>query len=227
MEMSLTPAYTMPLPAWLAPQNHAALVALLRRYYAGRLDDKNLGPGFLGAYFDEWADRAPGDAVREPDIIGAADLYAMEYLSVSIPSAAGVEFLHRQSGELSGLLAQIPTEVDLWDMDEELYARVSQLQSKLREPAGVAYVKSAKIIAKKRPRLTCVFDSNVKRAFGIRAGSYLLPLARMLQENPEVVELLGQLRTNAGLPQSISDTRVLDVLAWMIGREGLSGVDAA
>ncbi|WJZ18462.1 hypothetical protein CGUA_09535 [Corynebacterium guangdongense] len=170
----------MPLPAWLTPQNHDALVTLMRRYYAGRLDYENLGPGFLGAYFDEWSDRAPGDAVREPDIIGAADLYAMEYLSVRIPSAAGVEFLHRQSGELSRLLVQIPTEVDLWDMDEELYAGVSQLQRKLREPAGVAYVKSAKIIARKRPRLTCVFDSNVKRAFGIRAGSYLMPLARMI-----------------------------------------------
>lgn len=214
----------MPRPGWLSADNHDALVELVRRYYAGRLGGDAPGTGFRGAYFDEWSGRSPGDAVREPDRITEADLYAMEYLSVRVPASAGVEYIHRQAGELSRSLAQIPTNVDLRDMDGRLLDAVSELDNKLREPRGVSYVKAAKILAKKRPLITCVFDVNVKKAFGIGVGSYLMPLARMLQENPDAVEQLTQLRLDAGLPCSISETRVLDVIAWMIGNEGLFGV---
>ena len=66
------------------------------------------------------------------------------------------------------------------------------------------------------PRPTRVFDSNVKQAFGAGAGLRFAPLVRMLQQNPEVVELPMRLRHDAGLHRAISEARVLDVNAWMI-----------
>lgn len=210
----------MKIPEIISGRSHRAVVHL-RKYYSDRLQ---LSPGddhrlYTGAYFDRWPTDGPDPA---PDAFNAEDLVAVGYLSVPIHPEAALEILRLRSGRLSDLLRRIPVDVDLGDVPEGVISPgwpALQLEKELRDLRGIGAVRATKLIARKRPRLYPIYDSVVASQVGT-GNRILQPLHTALRSVGGFVGNLRELREAAGLPDTISDIRVFDVITWMEGKSG-------
>ncbi|RSZ62744.1 hypothetical protein EAH68_09245 [Corynebacterium hylobatis] len=192
----------------------------LRTYYSDRLE---LQEGekpvlYTGAYFDRW----PGDGPDpSPDEFTAEDLIAVGYLSVPIHPSAALEILRTRAKRFSQLLATIPTDADLVDIPDGVIHEewpAWRLERGLRELKGIGAVRASKLIARKRPRLYPIYDSVVTSELNTN-GKILEPLHRELRSEDSLGESLRYLREEAGLPGTISDIRIFDVITWMEGKQ--------
>jgi hypothetical protein len=80
---------------------------------------------------------------------------------------------------------------------------------------------ASKIMARKRPHLIPIYDSVVGPLMGLKDSRGQWDLwHEVLTSNTDLPERLKALRTSAGLPDRISELRVMDVVLWMYGSTG-------
>jgi hypothetical protein len=188
----------------------------LRRYFG--IDLPPGGVAFTGSRFEHLA--GGGDRPEAADRITAEDLVAVQSLSVTVPATVALDLLEGPLGaRLSGLLSDIPRDIDMVDADADVVADDSpadQTWHLLRDQPDVGWVIAGKLLARKRPRLLPVYDKVVRCALGRPRPSFWLALRAELRADDRALhrELLA-LRQVAGVPETVSALRVCDVAVWM------------
>jgi hypothetical protein len=185
---------------------------LLKAYFA------ETGTTYTGRRFDRLG--GGGDRGDIRDVITATDLVAVEMPGVQVPPEVSINILEGPLGrELSDLLKQVPTSVDLGEgraaeeVEDDSPANLAW--RRLKEQKGVGAVIAGKILARKRPRLLPVWDQVLWCQFG-RPEAVWKQLQNALSADDGILRKeLGGLRDRAALPAEISLIRVLDVVLWM------------
>jgi hypothetical protein len=202
-------------PKALTDENHSEAVRELRKYFGREPDEA----AFTGASFERLGGGGDRDEVR--DVITAEDLVAVSMLSINIPARAALQILGPESREISDLLSQVPTDLDLVDVDSEQINKswpAWQLWSLLMGVRGVGWVTANKLVARKRPNLLPVYDSVVSKQVGA-TKTFWHDLNHDLRADDKARhESLLLIRDQAGLDSDISALRVFDIVTWMIGR---------
>jgi Family of unknown function (DUF6308) len=114
--------------------------------------------GFTGRWFEDFA------AISDPNRFEAADILAIEALSVAVPTNAAAALLITDSEQYNSLLRQIPRERDLWmvrRLDVNVGSPAEELHQALRKLRGIDWVVAGKLLAAKRPRLLPILDNEV------------------------------------------------------------------
>ena len=201
------------LPQALADPGDSA-AALLRRYYGPAFDE---GGSFTGAAWDSWD--STGTRSADVDRFTADDLVAVSLLSVDVPARAAHALLVSQVAAFSALLLQVGPDRDLVEEADELTPSWPgwQLESAIRALPGLGRTTTSKLLARKRPRLFPIWDSVIGKVTDTDGQPFWEPLRRALRDQQLHQRLLA-LRTNAGVPSSVSALRVFDVVCWMEGK---------
>ena len=187
-------------------------VPQVRKYYS------ESGVLYSGRKFETL--RGGGDRKEVANEITADDLVAVSLLSVNIPGEAAIQILESQRDVLIGHLKKIPTDVALWDADDQMVddhlSEAAKAWGVLKGIKDVGWVTANKLLARKRPHLLPVYDRVVKAALQPKSKDFWIPLRNSLQENDgKALERLELIRDRAGYGQEIPLLRVLDVAVWM------------
>jgi len=203
---------TFQLPEALHTPDDEKAVGLLRRYFG----EPYLSPGCAeGAYFDTWTPDT------DPFRFTADDLIAIKFLSVDVPTTAVRELLRDRADEFTKLLVELGPDRDLayehGPLDDEWPG--CRLMLELRKIRGVGRTIASKLLARKRPRLLPIWDS-VVGAVTETTSEQWEPLRTALCENEHALHhWLLRLRDQLNLPKKVSALRILDVIAWLEGKD--------
>lgn len=216
----------MRIPVALEEPIHAEGMAVkyLKNYYAARqkpgaeeyptfFKDQNYS-WYTGAFFDRWPEEGPDP---HPDRFTADDLVSVGFLSVPIDQHAAVQMLHFQAEKFCRMLGEIDTDLDLADVEgSEIHKNwpAWRLEIELRKLPNIGPVRASKLIARKRPRLYPIYDTEVSTLTGTWP-EFLKPFHKELQTNNFLRTRLKEAKSLAELPDTISEIRVFDVIAWM------------
>jgi hypothetical protein len=165
-------------------------------------------PAFAGMTFSNLG-RNP------PDEITSDDLLAVTLLDITWRPHVVRCLLGSQHQELSGLLAPIPADVDLWDADDQASKHIDVLWDALVGIDGVGTASATKLLARKRPRLCPISDSVVIKAIGVPHRTW--DVLRCLLEDPAARAQVDALRPAAAAEASL--LRILDVILWITHSE--------
>ncbi|MGW6008521.1 DUF6308 family protein [Streptomyces sp. NPDC055210] len=216
----LSPSLAERLRAYLADPRASTD---LRRYYG--IGQSPGAAAFSGSRFEHLA--GGGDLPETADVMTAADLIAVQTLSVTVPAGAALNLLEGDTGrQLSEHLRAIPADVDMAECGEaDLNAGspADRAWRLLKAQHSIGWVTAGKLLARKRPRLLPVYDNVVRCAIG-RPDAYWPALRAALRADDRLLhrDLLA-LRDAAGLPRSVSALRVCDVVVWMGHRDDHKG----
>jgi len=202
------------LPEALDGTDHGKAVTALRTYFGL---DAGLTP-YTGAFFERLG--GGGDRGEIRDVITAEDLVAVSMLSVDVPARAALRILGTDSRRISDLLREIPTALDLVDVDPELINDSWpgwQLWDLLHGMYGVGPVTAGKLVARKRPRLLPVYDSVVRERVGAPEIFWQALNAELRSKNRALHQELLLIRDEAAIGDDISALRVFDIVTWMPG----------
>lgn len=213
------------LPPSLLDASDDRAVALLAAYYQP-LSGKS--GGFTGGQFDAFD--PSGTRAASTNTITVDDLVAVSLLSVPIPGRAAMQMLTLQRRRFETLLEDIGPDRDLateTSVAEPDFRPAWDLWRALGALPGIGPTRVSKLMARKRPRLIPIFDSVIDETVLGGRGVLWAPMHTALRENDYALHRrLLQIRTHAGLDESISAVRVFDVLAWMEGSGNASEVRA-
>ncbi|MER7762885.1 DUF6308 family protein [Streptomyces sp. NPDC097619] len=178
------------------------------------------GPCYSGGRFERLG--GGGDREEIADRFTAEDLIAVQTLSVKVPAKVALGLLEGDlGGELSKLLALIPSDLDMVDAaasDLAVGSAADRAWRRLCGEHGVAWVIAGKLLARKRPRLIPVYDRVVRCALG-RPHAFWPTLHGALRADGGALHRhLLELRREAGVPEGVSALRVCDVAVWMAHR---------
>jgi hypothetical protein len=204
------------VPALLHLDDDERALAALRRYYDPPFGAPN---AFTGAAFDSWD--STGTRAENANRFTADDLVAVTFLSVEVSPKAAHALLKSRASEFSNLLEAVGPDRDLANETGRLADDGPEwaLQAALRELRGVGPTTASKLFARKRPRLRPIYDS-VVAAVTNAVEKQWEPMRLALRENDLALHRrLLRLRSEAGLPESVSPLRVLDVIAWLEGKD--------
>jgi len=180
---------------------------------------------FSGGMFERLG--GGGDRPDVKNVFTADDLVAVSLLAIRLGhrkeiGRAVIALLDERRAEFEHLLGEIPVGVDLADeRAEPLIADggpADVLWQQLEALPQFGWVTACKLMARKRPALIPVFDTVIQAALQPEKGCYWVSLHEVLRRGLD--DRLSDLRAAAGLPETISTIRVLDVVIWM--REGRS-----
>jgi len=172
-------------------------------------------PAAMAAYFDP----AKGFAGmtftclgrNRRDQVTADDLLAVSLLDIAWRPSAVRTILGDDAEQVSGLLAAISSDLDLWDATDADLATVDPLWDALRHMPGVGTATAAKLLARKRPRLCPVTDKVVIRAAGVPGHTW--DALRCLLQDPDARAEVEALRPPQAAGASL--LRILDVAIWI------------
>ncbi|MFB6855857.1 DUF6308 family protein [Streptomyces sp. NPDC001939] len=206
------------IPAALRDRDYAA--GLLRRYWA--ILPEGL-PAYTGARFERLG--GGGDRQEVVNHFTAEDFVAVAMLSVDVPARAILQVLEPVKPDyFNSLLSEIPADTELVDAAARHIARDSPawtLWTRLYEVDGIGPVGAGKLLARKRPHLLPVYDSVVKKVFE-RPTKDLTFWSDVRDElrggQGALVSHLEDVRDLAAIGEDISVLRVLDVAAWLHGK---------
>lgn len=216
----------MKLPDILSDERIDAAAKLVDDYYNETFSS---GQPRAGSRFDSWA--GGGDAPETENTFTANDLLAVSFLGVDVPGAAIIGLLDTYSERAEGLLAEIPTDVDLGDVDsgdlDDLLGEGSAawklwdlVRGKQVGKWGIGPTRASKVLARKRPRLIPIYDSVVKRVTGMESSmEQWTEWHAALAEETGLPQRLQEIKRRSGTEEPISALRVLDVVLWMYGRQ--------
>lgn len=209
------------LPAALEDGKEQEAAALLKKYYGSRYavvtEISAYKVPLTGAWFDDFD--PSGTRGTSPDVVTADDLLSLSLLSTPVNGNAVHAILGPLSSKITALLEQIPVDETLASHHDEVTADnfpAWRLENLLREIHGIGLTYASKLIARKRPRLYPILDSVICEQLG-GGGVYLEPLRREFRDE-NLLQFLRTARDAAGLPESISDLRIFDVVTWMHGK---------
>ncbi len=200
-------------PDFIVQKDTAIASDLLKRYYSLREDGR---PRYTGSRFESIA-----ASNADPDVLAPADFVAVSMLSVDVPAKAAIRLLDRDAAMISELLQKIPVDVDLVDAEPSHIGKDSaatQLWNVLRNGHdGLGRTRTSKLLAAKRPRLLPIWDSFVQKATGLDTLDYWAKFQSVLGDEQRAVwRWLCDLRAlDIGVPQTVSELRLLDILLWM------------
>ncbi len=168
---------------------------------------------FTGRYFEQTYDR------NRPNEITANDIVAVSMLSVDIPPEVSHWLLNDGRDEISALLSEIPTNLDIWDADSLLDdAGSSPLYGLWRTISGhdgMGPTKTSKLLAAKRPHLVPVQDRVVVSLMPA-VPNWWRAWATALKD-PEL-RLFLSIAAGGGIVESQAGLlRRVDALLWRVG----------
>jgi hypothetical protein len=197
-------------------------VGLVKEYFA-------VDPGGLARYSGSYFDRLGGGGDR-PEVayqITAEDLLAVSMLSVRVIRYYALHILDYRGREISGLLAQVPVDVNLVDGGAgdliaqggpawELWQLLHDIKPRLHRNR-LGPVAAGKLLARKRPHLIPVYDSYVEKVLGRTRthGTWWRDLRCQLTRDAALVSELEAVRTRAGAGH-LSLLRTFDIMCWML-----------
>lgn len=184
--------------------NASTVPANLDRYFGG-----NDGDLFTGRHFERYA------AMGHPNRFEPSDLLAIESLSVSLPTEVAAQLFIEENHFFSALLADIPANVDIWNVPRSLLDDdhpAAELHRRLKTLDDVAAVKAGKLLAAKRPRLIPVYDDFVSSELKPASGKFWVSMYDQLAD-PAVRATIDAVCSNA--PDHVSLLRRIDVAVWM------------
>ncbi|MYR07381.1 hypothetical protein GTV32_14160 [Gordonia sp. SID5947] len=199
------------IPRALTTDDYDDAASDLRAYFGNPYP----GTAFTGASFDDWD--SLGTRAADVNIFTADDVVAIRLLSVDAGPVAARTLLRDQRDQFADLLGAIGPDRDLADEPGPIDNKwpAWHLENQLREVAGIGLTIATKLIARKRPRLYPIWDTVVSEVLGTRGGPHLVPIHSALRTDPDLRRRIVAARKRAELPDTISELRVLDVIAWM------------
>lgn len=189
---------------------------------------------FSGSLFD-----SIGGGGDRPDVenkITREDVLALA--AVNAPMSAAVASLlltQPASGRLATWLQQLPTDIDLWDSDDDTLAMATKAWDEIRtiHEAGTAGNAATahggfaanKLLARKRPRLIPLYDEKVRGVVYLAEGaSWWFSLRDAMRAEGEDNEV--RFRVCAAMREAdvgyVSVLRGLDVILWSYAHLGYS-----
>ncbi|MCV7383916.1 DUF6308 family protein [Mycolicibacter longobardus] len=182
--------------------------------------------------YSGWHFETLGHPWNDPATINtvtAADLLALNTLSVQGSAWASIEILDTDLGrEFAELLKQISPNLDLVDATDADLGEGSPADRlwKLCRPNGTARwkhfgpVTTSKLLARKRPRLVPIYDSVVGDQYGLKdsRGLWFGMREALLADNRRLHNHAVRLHRAAGLPETVTPLRVIDIVVWMYGK---------
>jgi hypothetical protein len=202
------------LDRYVRGDQRSLAVQALRRYFR---EDGTPGDLFEGRRFERFD--GGGDNESICDRITPADVLALTFLSVTrgLPRLA-IALLEERSARVTELLRDIPTGVAMHETDWATCgpgAPASALWDILRTCAGKdRWVTANKLLARKRPHLIPVYDSEVRQLLGGPDGFWAC-LWSWFHSDPSRAIALAELRGEVAGLTDISLLRTLDVVLWM------------
>lgn len=181
---------------------------------------------YTGAHFDTWV--GGGSSASAIELTGD-DFTAVSMLSVNVPAEAAVG-LAEKADRVRQLLAAMPVGVDFTDLSRAGFERhlgqnsaAQKLWDVLRshkEPWGIGPTTASKLMARKRPHLIPIYDSEVGPQMGL-ANSALQweRWFQAFQDDPGLAGRLDRIGAKAGVP-CISRLRIMDVALWRYAKDG-------
>lgn len=174
-------------------------------------------PTFTGSRFEHLD--GGGDRADIADVVTAADLIAVQMLSVQVPPLVALALLEGGlATELSALLRQIPADTDMANAEPALLGPGSPADRAwhlLKGQKGLGWVTTNKLLARKRPRLLPVYDHVVRCVVGHPRSFWLSLQEALAADGNALHEELLSLRDAAGVPATVSALRICDVVLWM------------
>jgi hypothetical protein len=178
---------------------------------------------FSGSVFDSFA--GGGDRPDVHSRITQEDVLAVAAVNVTVSARLSRQLLNDPvAGQLEQLLSQIPTDIDLWDAEDETLAVARRAWEEIRTldeyGHGTAdrWVTASKLLARKRPRLVPLYDEKIRRVAALAGGTdWWLSLREALRqdcEDNEVRHRVRQAMRQGGVPGYVSVLRSLDVILW-------------
>ncbi|WP_460968424.1 DUF6308 family protein [Pedococcus soli] len=207
---------TFQLPPSLQHETNDFALSQLRGYYKPAFDASDY---FTGAAFDSWD--STGAKFDDVNRFTADDLVAVTFLSVGVGPRAAHRLLTSRADRFNELLEAVGPDRDFVDIaptDITPDFPAWQLETALRELPDVGRTIASKLMARKRPRLVPIYDKVLRQVMGLEK-SHWAPLNTALRADGQALHhRLLALRDEAGLPETVSPLRVLDVIAWRDGK---------
>ena len=110
--------------------------------------------------------------------------------------------LQTHRSQLAELLADIPTDVDLWDASDVTLKQVDIMWDVLTSIEGIGTASATKLLARKRPRLCPISDSLVIKAIDVPGRTWDV-LRQLLQDSGARADVEA-LRPAAAAPRACS-----------------------
>ncbi|WP_422390132.1 DUF6308 family protein [Arthrobacter sp. N1] len=200
----------------------------VREYYRQDIDR---GMPRTGASFDQW--KGGGDRPDIANEITGDDCVAVSFLAVEVPRAAAIGLMDREKANVDRLLSLIPTDINMWELDEAGYEKHLGLQSPAQElwdvitrrngeKWKVGRTKGSKIMARKRPNLIPIVDSVIEDLIGY--GHYWHDWHRALNDGSGLPQRLEKIRQDSGileLDYKPSILRIMDIVLWAEGKAAI------
>lgn len=203
-------------PEELTTEDHTAAVGKLRTYFG-------MDPGsspYTGASFERLF--GGGDRREVRDVLTAEDLVAVTTLSVKVLAPAALRILGVDGRRISDLLRQIPTSLDLADVDAHLINKswpAWQLWDLLNDMSRIGPVTAGKLVARKRPHLIPVYDSVVAERVGHPKRFWAALNEDLRADDGALHQRLLDIRHQSAIGEDISALRIFDIVTWMPGRD--------
>ena len=161
-------------------------------------------PGFAGMTFSDLG-------ANPADEFTADDLLAVALLDITWRPQVVRVLLQTHREQFAELLADIPTDVDLWDASDVTLKQVDIMWDVLTSIEGIGTASATKLLARKRPRLCPISDSLVIKAIDVPGRTW--DVLRQLLQDPGARADVEALRPAAAGAASL--LRILDVALWV------------
>ena len=202
------------LPRTVASDQTERAVDLLQLYFKSRK--------FIGSQWDGFD--PSGTRVASANVFSSDDVASAALLNTPVPGRAVVHLLITQRVHFAGLLEAVGPDRDFMDVDPDPsgkdMAPVYALYEALEGLDDVGPTIASKLLARKRPRLFPIIDSDLRRTVfhetrqDTHRGRQLLH-AEFSAQDRTLWKRLASYHSAASLPAEVSMLRVFDVLAWM------------
>lgn len=202
------------LDSILVGKERARSVVALQTYF-----NENAAPGqpYTGRGFERFAGGGDAESVR--DQVTPEDVLSLTFLSITdgLPGVA-IDATVTYAEQISALLRQIPADLAMHDAAWGTYAdgsAATELWRLLCSCGGKHRpITANKLLARKRPHLLPVYDSQVEALLG-KPENFWACLWTWFARDSRRVTTLAELRGEAGGIDDISLLRCLDVILWM------------
>lgn len=161
-------------------------------------------PGFAGMTFSDLGHNPPHEFTAD-------DLLAVSLLDITWRPQVVRVLLQTHRQQIGELLADIPTDVDLWDASDVNLKSIDILWDVLTSIEGIGTASATKLLARKRPRLCPISDSLVIKAVDVPGRTW--DVLRCLLFDPAARADVEALRPAAAADASV--LRILDVALWV------------
>lgn len=184
---------------------------------------------FSGSLFDSIG--GGGDRLDIENQITREDVLAVAAVNAPVPAAVASLLLNEPaSGRLVTWLRQLPTDIDLWDAEDDTLAIATKAWNEIRTVHEAGTTSSAdggfaatKLLARKRPRLIPLYDETVRSVvYLVEGASWWFSLRDAMRVDGEDNEV--RFRVGAAMLEAdvnyVSVLRGLDVILWSYAKLG-------